>query len=191
MAEPIERMVLKYRAVLEHTERLPPDELRQYQANLLTSLVQHASSNVPYYRVRLAPLARGEDVDLARWADVPVLTRPEAQLNASAMTARTLPPHSGPVESGETSGSTGRPTGEPPQAALVKIANAVKEWADQGRLRHGVDDPHRDSGGACVHRDALATDQPGHDARPHDTLEQRRKTALLRKRSLRARENAE
>jgi phenylacetate-CoA ligase len=109
MTEPIEQMVLKFRAVLEHTERLPAHKLREYQANLLTQLVQHARHNVPYYRDRLAPLFRGADVDLADWHDVPILTRAHAQRAAQSLHATTLPPHAGAVEPGETSGSTGRP----------------------------------------------------------------------------------
>jgi phenylacetate-CoA ligase len=109
MAESVEQMVPKFRAVLEQTERLPPRKLREYQADLLTQLVLHASRHVPYYRDRLTPLLRGDAVDLALWHQVPILPRAQAQRDPEALTATTLPPHAGPVESGETSGSTGRP----------------------------------------------------------------------------------
>jgi phenylacetate-CoA ligase len=109
MTEAIKPMLLKFRAVLEHTERLPPRELREYQDNLLTQLVLHASRHVPYYRDRLAPVLRGEGVDLASWHEVPILTRAQAQRDPQALTATTLPPHAGAVQPGETSGSTGRP----------------------------------------------------------------------------------
>jgi phenylacetate-CoA ligase len=102
-------MVTKFRDVLAHTERLAPEKLRAYQDNLLVPLVQHARSNVPFYQDRLAPLFRGDGVDLGRWNEVPIFTRAQAQRNTKALTAAALPPHAGPVETGETSGSTGRP----------------------------------------------------------------------------------
>ena len=109
MTDPSDRMVLKFRDVLAETERLRPDKLRAYQENLLVPLLLHARRNVPFYKDRLAPIFRGDDVDLAAWAKVPILTRAEAQRQAKAMTALVVPPHGGPVTSGETSGSTGRP----------------------------------------------------------------------------------
>ena len=109
MVDRIDRMVLKFREVLAETERLRPELLRAYQEKLVVPLVQHARRNVPFYRSRLAPLFRGDDVDLSRWREVPILTRAEAQRSTQAMTATIVPPHAGPVEAGETSGSTGRP----------------------------------------------------------------------------------
>jgi phenylacetate-CoA ligase len=109
MLDRIDRMVMKFRDVLAETERLAPEQLRAYQDNLLVPLVAHARRNVPFYEKRLAPLFRGEEVDLARWNDIPILTRAEAQRSTQAMTATITPPHAGPAERGETSGSTGRP----------------------------------------------------------------------------------
>jgi phenylacetate-CoA ligase len=105
----IDRMVLKFRDVLAETERLGPEKLRAYQENLLGPLIQHAHRNVPFYKNRLASLLRDGEVDLARWREVPILTRAEAQRSTKAMTATISPPYAGPVESGETSGATGRP----------------------------------------------------------------------------------
>jgi phenylacetate-CoA ligase len=109
MSDRIDRMVTKFRDVLAETERLPAHKLRAYQENLLEPLVLHARRNVPFYRSWLAPLFNGEKVDLTRWEEVPILTRAEAQHNTQALTAEAVPPHAGPVETGETSGSTGRP----------------------------------------------------------------------------------
>ena len=69
----------------------------------------HAQRNVPFYKNKLASLCRGTDVDLARWGEVPIITRAEVQRNASALTAQIVPPHAGAVTAGESSGSTGRP----------------------------------------------------------------------------------
>ena len=131
MAELIEQMVPKFRAVLEHTERLPPQKLREYQAGLLTPLVLHASRHVPFYRDRLAPLLRGDEVDLALWHQVPILPRAEAQRDPQALTATTLPPHAGPVEFGETSGSTGRPL----QYRINRLAHVATLGATDRTLR--------------------------------------------------------
>jgi phenylacetate-CoA ligase len=109
MTDWIDRMVLKFRDVLAETERLEPEALHAYQHNLLAPLVQHARRNVPFYANRLAPLFRGNHVNLSRWSDVPILTRSEAQRNTQPMTAIVSPPHAGGIEAGETSGSTGRP----------------------------------------------------------------------------------
>jgi phenylacetate-CoA ligase len=105
----IDRMIIKFRDVLAETERLRPDKLKAYQENLLTPLLLHAQRNVPFYKDVLAPLCRGTHVDLARWAEVPILTRAEVQRNFTALTAQIVPPYAGAVKTGESSGSTGRP----------------------------------------------------------------------------------
>ncbi len=102
-------MIIKFRDVLAETERLRPDKLQAYQENLLTPLLLHAQRNVPFYKDVLAPLCHGTDVDLARWAEIPILTRAEVQRNFTALTASTVPPYVGAVKGGESSGSTGRP----------------------------------------------------------------------------------
>lgn len=118
------RMVTKFREVLAETERLPADKLRAYQENLLVPLILHAVRNVPFYRQRLRPLCRGDKIDLARWNEVPILTRSEAQRSTKALSAKIVPPHAGAVESGETSGSTGRP--------LYYLANELANVASLG-----------------------------------------------------------
>jgi phenylacetate-CoA ligase len=134
MSQHFEPMLLKFREVLAHTERLSPDKLRAYQENLLAPLVRHANSNVPFYKDRLAPLLRGKDVDLARWNEVPVFTRAEAQRNTKALAAATLPPDAGPVEADETTGSTGRPLqflrNEMATIATTGITDRAFRWWD-------------------------------------------------------------
>lgn len=109
MLDRIDRMVIQFRDVLAETERLPRHKLRTYQDNLLAPLILHASFTIPFYRDRLAPLVRDGIVDFSSWDEIPVLTRAEAQHNTERLTAQTVPPHAGAVETGETSGSTGRP----------------------------------------------------------------------------------
>jgi phenylacetate-CoA ligase len=131
MLDRIDRMVIKFRDVLAETERLPAHKLRAYQENLLAPLVLHAHRNVPFYRDRLAPLCRGEEVDFACWAEVPILTRAEAQRHTEALTAQTVPPHAGAVETGETSGSTGRPL----RYSMNELANVASLGTTDRALR--------------------------------------------------------
>lgn len=109
MASRADEMVLRFRDVLAATERLSPDELVAYQRQLLAPLLRHARANVPFYKERLDPLVRGGEIDFARWADIPILTRPQAQAETQALTATTVEAHLGRIGMDETSGSTGRP----------------------------------------------------------------------------------
>ena len=105
----LDRMVVELRDVLARTERLRPDELEAYQANLLGPLVLHAHSNVPFYRNRLASLCSGADVNLENWHTIPILTRTDVQQNLKGLAAERVPPYMGDTKHGETSGSSGRP----------------------------------------------------------------------------------
>ena len=91
----IDRMVLKFRQVLAATERLGADELAAYQQSLLGPLLEHARRNAPFYADRLAPVFPDGRLDLARWSELPILTRAEAQRQVEALKARHLPPDRG------------------------------------------------------------------------------------------------
>ncbi len=155
-ADRVERMVLQFREVLAETERLAPPKLRAYQENLLRPLVMHAHRNAPFYRDRLSVLCRGNDVDLAHWDEVPVVSRVEVQRNAQALTAQIVPPHAGAVAAGETSGSTGRPI----RYLLNELANVASLGATDRALRWWKFDGRR----------TMATFVPRNrdDARPPD-----------------------
>lgn len=103
------RMALEFRDVLAETERFPPAGMAAYQHNLLQPLLEHAQAHVPFYRDRLAAIFAGGKPDLSRWSDIPILTRIEAQAEASALTSAFVPAHCGKVLNEETSGSTGIP----------------------------------------------------------------------------------
>jgi phenylacetate-CoA ligase len=132
MADRIERMVEKFREVLAETERLDPRQLRLHQDSLLVPLLQHARRNVPFYKKRLAPIFRGEEIDFARWSDVPILTRAEAQQRKGALTAVRIAPHLGSVRANQTSGSTGRPLdfelNELVDVAAVGMTDRLYRW---------------------------------------------------------------
>lgn len=132
MADRTDQMVIKFRDVLAATERLSPAELTAYQRQLLVPLLKHARSNVPFYRTRLAPLFHGDEVDLNRWSEIPILTRAEAQSNTRALAATVVPPHLGRVSRDETSGSTGRPvvfsTNELHMVAARAMTDRLYRW---------------------------------------------------------------
>jgi phenylacetate-CoA ligase len=98
----------RFLATLARTERLPARELARYQQDLLVRLVRHAHAALPFYRERLACLfAANGEVDLARWNEVPILSREEVGARGSEMRVRDLAPEYGEITEARTSGSTG------------------------------------------------------------------------------------
>src|SRR5215467_7941699 len=89
--EMLQKMILQFRDVLLAREYLPPGEIRAYQNTLLTKLVEHAMSRVPFYRQRLAPLLRRAEISLEKWSDIPLLTRLDVQRDAEKIHAQALP----------------------------------------------------------------------------------------------------
>lgn len=100
----------RYLTALEQTQWLPRSKLVAYQQDLMRRIARHAYDNVPFYRDRLAGLfAGGDEADLARWNEIPILTRTEAMAHVAEMRPPSLPGMFGtPVET-RTSGSTGVP----------------------------------------------------------------------------------
>lgn len=97
---------------LARTQQMSRGDILKYQYTLLEKLVRHARRHVPFYRDsgRLAPLFRADDrFDMAGWADVPILSRVEANTYASALEAETVPREMLPLAADCTSGSTGTP----------------------------------------------------------------------------------
>jgi phenylacetate-CoA ligase len=122
-----DQMVMKFRDVLAATERLGANELEAYQRSLLKPLLLHARAHAPFYRERLGPVIVGDEVDFARWNEIPILTRAQAQRETAAMTALAVPPHLGAVAPDETSGSTGRPLVFSTNGLLAVAARAMTD----------------------------------------------------------------
>jgi phenylacetate-CoA ligase len=100
----------RYLTALKQTEWLPRPQLVAYQHDLMRRVVRHAYANVPFYRDRLGCLFHaGEEPDLARWSEVPIVTRAEASTHAAEMRAPSLPELLGSWSETRTSGSTGIP----------------------------------------------------------------------------------
>lgn len=100
----------RYLRTLGETEWTSPAELTRYQRVLIGQLVRHAYANVPFYRDRLKALFTTDDaVDLARWNEIPALTRADATAHADAMRAPEIPAAWGAVSEFWTSGTSGMP----------------------------------------------------------------------------------
>jgi len=112
----------RYLSAIDRTQWLPPHQLRDYQNGLLRQLVQHARAHSPFYAERLRCLSAPDGgIDLARWSEVPILSRAEATDEAESMRVKTLPASLGPITEISTSGSSGKP--------LVFTVNALARVA--------------------------------------------------------------
>ncbi len=93
---------------LGETQYLSPERLRAYQRRQLARLLAHARAETDFYTARLAPVSRPDgSIDWERWQEIPILTRPQAQLQSDALAARNVPAESGGVKISRSSGSTG------------------------------------------------------------------------------------
>ncbi|MEP0519973.1 MAG: hypothetical protein ABJO09_01375 [Hyphomicrobiales bacterium] len=127
----------KFAAALERTQNYSPERMQAYQRNLLEPLLRHARAEVPFYEKRLDPLFGPDDeIRWEAWAEIPTVTREDAQIAGEDMFARKLPDNVGVVESGQTSGSTGRPLKFRTNSLMRLVGTALGErifsW-------HGVD----------------------------------------------------
>ncbi len=121
-----------YFELLLRTQFLPPDRLMAYQASLVEPLVRHARAHVPFYRDsgRLNPLFTADDrIDWARWEEIPVLTRVEAQKTTAALYSEFIPENCGHVMTGYTTGSTGTPLRYRATSNLADVGTAMLERA--------------------------------------------------------------
>jgi len=111
LPDPWRASVLALLFQLERSEWWPPEALRAAQGRQLARLLAHAVATVPFYRERLAGLRPAADGGLseAAWAEVPRLTRAEAQDAGAALLSTAVPRRHGRTSSIFTSGSTGRP----------------------------------------------------------------------------------
>lgn len=127
----------KFASALERTQYYSAERMQAYQRNLLEPLLRHARAEVPFYEKRLDPLFdANEEIRWDAWADIPTVTREDAQNAGEQMFARNLPDGVGVVEAGETSGSTGRHLNFQTNSLMRLAASAIGEriftW-------HGVD----------------------------------------------------
>jgi len=94
---------------LAETEWLSPEDLRIYQAPLISKLLLHAQQTTEFYRNRFEFDLSNADEIRNNWLAIPILTRAEAVANREHLLSRFVPPELGGFDEGETSGSTGVP----------------------------------------------------------------------------------
>lgn len=123
MADPY----FQFTQLLERSQWYGPAKLKALQDKGLIRLLTHAWHQAPAYRERLAPLfAKGDEPDLSRWEEVPILTRKEAQANTTAYYADQVPEQAGETFENQTSGSTGMP--------LLHRTSALQQVANQATI---------------------------------------------------------
>ena len=93
---------------LEQSQWWPANKLLQHQYLQLSSLLEHAITNVPYYSKHLDKNLLSVPLNEQRWHSIPLLTRDQLQHAGQALNATTMPEHGG-VAPARTSGSTGKP----------------------------------------------------------------------------------
>lgn len=125
-----------WRSTLEVLNRslhvgLDPREARAFQQRNLARIVAFAAANSAFYRQRLAPAMGRQGLVLARWSDVPVLTKDELRASRDDIAIARLSPESGAVHGGWTSGSEG----EPLNYARTALANHVSGKTTQRFMR--------------------------------------------------------
>ena len=133
-----DNQVARFVEQLRVSQWASPQQLAGLQHSLTERLVRHALAETEAYPERLTAI-RGDDgtLDLSRWEEIPILTRPELQARQAAFVARTVPEMTGTVIDYTTSGSTGRPMDFVKSALLTRASAAVVErahdWADVDR----------------------------------------------------------
>lgn len=87
---------------MESTQWLSGEALREQQNRQLGALLDHARRHCPFYRERLPD-------DLARWHEIPLLTRADLQTQVDAVRANAYPRAHGKTFDIATGGSTAEP----------------------------------------------------------------------------------
>jgi phenylacetate-CoA ligase len=105
----LDEILGRFQKTLEASERAPRALQHRYQQALLKQLVKHAYETVPFYRDRLANLIDGDEIDLSRWNEVPILTRDTIVAHRDEMQSCNVPPQAGSVQEILTTGTTGKP----------------------------------------------------------------------------------
>ena len=111
LANPHAAQILALLYQLEQSQWWSPEQLRSLQLRQLQPLLQHAYRTVPFYRDRLDQAGFDPQRILTpeRWAQLPLLTRPQIQAAGAALRSQQVPKSHGKVRSTQTSGSMGQP----------------------------------------------------------------------------------
>ncbi len=135
--------------LLERSQWLPADDLRELQLRQLDVVLRHAYATVPYYRDQWDGLYDpAVALTRERLARLPLLTRSQLQDRFEALRSADIPPAHGAVGEARTSGSTGAPVRvmKTQLSTLLWSAFALRDhiWGKRNLLgklaaiRHGV-----------------------------------------------------
>ena len=94
-------MSLTHQLFLQTLREIANVEQESFDAHrmpLIAWLVDHAWSEVPAYQTRLAGIVVNQDLDLARWCEVPILRPDDIVALGVALQARALPPEAKEVD---------------------------------------------------------------------------------------------
>ena len=104
------RVARKFYESLMVSERLPPRQIAAYQDSQLQQMLAHTAANVPFYREALERIRLGNGrFDLARWRELPIVSRDVVRSNWLAFQSFFLPPGHRSVIEASTSGSEAAP----------------------------------------------------------------------------------
>lgn len=152
---------LQFTQMLERSQWWEPARLEALQRKALQRILIHAWQQAPAYRERLGPLfAAGDQTDLSRWNDIPVLTRKVAQARTEEFYARQVPDQAGESFEQQTSGSTGMP--------LRHRTSALQRVASQAAAARCLDWYKVDPDKSCAHFSATV---PGASDLPDGTMQ--------------------
>jgi phenylacetate-CoA ligase len=99
----------RFHESLMRSQWLDAPRLAAYQESQLQQMLRHAASEVPYYGEPLSRLRRADGTfDLARWDELPIISRSDVAANWDAFQPRNLPPGHEGIISVTTSGSEGK-----------------------------------------------------------------------------------
>ena len=90
------------------TERTSPRNLAAFQQETLERYLRFAVEASPYLAARLQCVVKDGGIDLARWLDVPVMTRKDVETHGDELRPAAIPEEHGAVTETSTSGTGGR-----------------------------------------------------------------------------------
>lgn len=112
------------------------EHLEKYQEAVLTDFIKEVTDRFPWYRNRLDMLLNNGRVELARWGEVPLLSRQELTGHYGELTSENIPSSHGQIKRARTSGSSG-PSLAILNTSLGGLAGNAAVW--RHNHDHGVD----------------------------------------------------
>jgi phenylacetate-CoA ligase len=96
---------LEHIAFLNKNQYRPSEDINREQRQKLSAVLSHAYQNCPYYQTIFSRVCRDPAQIMARFSEIPILTKEDIRRNKDQMCARNFPPKK--LIPKKTSGSTG------------------------------------------------------------------------------------